>query len=167
MRLSAKYKANNDESNLNKFVGVAQVFYGIMAIIALVFSVVLIVIFPTAFAKGLTESEIRLGQELLGITTLNAAVTLLTAVYPNLLIGLGLFSVSKGLSIIQIIIRIGVTYVALLLGYKSVAIVSINFAMTILCRSAMIIYSYGKLKIKLTLKGTDKAFIKGIVGYSS
>lgn len=166
VRFTAKYEANGDKSSLNKFVGVAQVFYGVMAIIALVLSVVLITIFPTAFAIGLTESEILLGQELLGITTLNAAVTLLTAVYPNLLIGLGLFGVSKGLSIIQIIIRIVVTYVALLFGYKSVAIVSINLLMTILCRGAMIIYSYGKLKIKLTLKDANRTFIKEIVGYS-
>ena len=166
IRYAAKYKATNDEDNMNRFVGDAQCFYAIMALVALLIGAVLVVIFPTVFATGLSESEIALGQTLLEITVINTAVTLFTAVYPNIIIGYGLFSVSKGLSIVQIIIRIIVTYVALLLGFRSIAIVTINMCLTVLCRGVMAAYTYLKLKIKPKLKGVDKAFVSEIVGYS-
>lgn len=167
VRFAAKFKANEDTAKMNRFLGVAQLFYGAMALLALLIGVVLIAVFPTAFSKGLTPEEISLGQTLLGITSLNAAVTLLFAAYPNLLIGYGLFGVSKGVSIIQIVLRIALTALALCLGFKSIAIVSINFIMTLLSRGIMAVYVYAKLKLRPTLRGVEKTFMYEIVGYSA
>ncbi len=166
VRFSAKYKANHDMQSMNCFLGISQIFYAVMSLVSVGIGIVLIKIFPSVFAVGLSQSEIVLGQTLLLITVLNIAVTMLTAPYPHIIVGYGLFGVSKGISIIQIIVRIVVTWGALVLGMKSISIVTINLVMTMIGRSAMTVYVYVKLKLKPTLQGINKSFVVEIIGYS-
>lgn len=77
-----------------------------------------------------------------------------------------MFGVSKGASIIQIIVRIIVTYIALRCGFKSIAIVTINLILTIVFRFGMAFYVFCVLKLKFVLHGVQKTFVKEIVGYS-
>ena len=167
IRFTAKYHQEGDGENLSRFFGVAQIYYVIIGIVALAVGVVLTVIFPYVFAKGLTNEEIVLGQKLLFIVSLNTAVTLMTAVFTNIIIGLGYFAVSKGASIIQIVIKIVVTYIALALGYKSIAVVTINLVTTIGCKLFFVIFVFAKLKLKPKLRGVNKGFIFSVIGYSS
>lgn len=76
IRFIAKYRVTGEKDQARKFLGVATIYYLIVGIIALIAGFVLIVVFPSVFAKGLTENEIILGQKLLAITMLNSAVTL-------------------------------------------------------------------------------------------
>ena len=87
-RYIAKFRASGEKEQSQKFLGVATIYYTVIALVALIAGVVLIAVFPKAFAKGLTASEIKLGQELLFITMINAAVTLGTAAYNNVIISL-------------------------------------------------------------------------------
>ena len=78
-RYIAKFRVSGDKDQSRKFLGVATIYYSVVAIVALIAGIVLIAIFPKAFAKGLTADEIQLGQRVLFITMINAAVTLGTA----------------------------------------------------------------------------------------
>lgn len=166
-RFVAKYRANKDSQNERKFLGVVTVYYIAIAIVALLIGIVLVVLFPVFFSKGLTEAEIKLGQRLLSIIMLNSAVTLGTSAYANVLIGYERFGASKGASIAQIILRMGLTVLILNLGMKSIGIVIVQLILTIICRSFYVFYVLVALKIKPQLKGVNKSLIKEIVSYSS
>lgn len=166
-RYIAKYMVTNEKENERKFFGVATIYYLFIAVVAIVCGIILITIFPKAFAKGLTHKEIILGQQLLSITMINSAVTLGTAAYNNIIIAYEKFGVSKGASIIQIIFRIILTYIALLEGMGSIGIVSVNLLMTVICRLFFVFYVLFFLKLKPLFKGIDAGFIKEIVMYSS
>ena len=166
-RYIAKFRASGEKEQSQKFLGVATIYYTVIALVALIAGVVLIAVFPKAFAKGLTASEIKLGQELLFITMINAAVTLGTAAYNNVIIAYERFTVSKGVPIIQIIARMALTVVMLKGGFGSVGIVMVNLLMTVACRGFFIIYVLFRLKLRPKFKGIEISFVKEIILYSS
>lgn len=166
-RYVAKFRVNGEKEQAQKFLGVATIFYLIIAVIAVLIGIVLVVIFPHAFAKGLTADEILLGQKLLLITMINAAVTLGTAAYNNVIIAYEQFAVSKGASIVQIIIRMVLTVGMLKYGMGSVGIVTVNLIMTALCRGFFVLYVLFRIQLLPKWKGIDIGFIKEIVVYSS
>lgn len=166
-RYVAKYRVDGDNKKQSQFLGVATVFYIIIAIIAIIIGVILVLIFPTAFAKGLSPDETVLGQKLLAITMINSAVTLGTVPFANVLIAYERFSVSRGSSIVQIIFRMILTFLAVKSGMGSIGIVTVNLVMTVLCRSFFVVYVFFRLKIFPMYKGIKASFIKEIVAYSS
>ncbi|OUQ79819.1 oligosaccharide flippase family protein [Flavonifractor sp. An100] len=167
IRFIAKYRVTGEKDQARKFLGVATIYYLIVGIIALIAGFVLIVVFPSVFAKGLTENEIILGQKLLAITMLNSAVTLGTAAYNNVIIAFQQFAVSKVASIVQILIRMLLTVVVLKCGMGSLGIVSVNLLMTVLVRAFFVLYVLIKIKLVPRFTGIELGFIKEIVAYSS
>jgi len=166
-RYVAKYRVDGDEEKQKQFLGVATVFYCIIAAVALVIGFVLIQLFPTVFAKGLSPSETALGQKLLAITMVNSAFTLGTVPFANVLIAYERFAASRGSSIIQIIFRMVFTFLAVSMNMGSVGIVTVNLITTVVCRSFFVFYVTGKLKLIPKFEGIKAGFIKEIVVYSS
>ncbi len=167
VRYVAKYRETDDIESSKKFLGVCVVFYSIVAAIVIALGAVLIACFQDIFAKGLSASEIELSKKLLVLTVINAAITLGSSVFYNVIIAYSKFTVSKGTSIIQIIVRIILTIVALKLGFKSVAIVVINLLLTIVTRLFYILYVLYVIKLKPRFKNINFGFIREIVAYSA
>lgn len=166
-RYVAKYRAENNELQGQRFLGVATVYYLIIGVVAFILGIVLTCIFPTVFAKGLSPEEVVLGQKLLGITMINSSITLATAAYTNVIIAYERFLVSKGCSIIQILIRMILTVISLKLGFGSVGLVLIQLITTVLCRGFFVLYVLYVIKLRPRIKGVDLSFIKEVIGYSS
>lgn len=167
VRYIAKYRVAKDRENERKFLGVATIFYGAVALLSAVVGIVLIYLFPVAFSKGLSAEEITLGQHLMAVITVNAAVTLGSAAYTNTLIAYEEFGVSRGASIIQIIIRMTLSFVCLKAGMGSMGLVYVQLLTTILCRGFFILYVNYRIKLKPTFEKLEGSFIKEIVLYSS
>ena len=167
VRYVSKFKEENNLQQSRKFLGVCLLFYSVIAFICLLLGGVLIYLFPTVFAKGLTAAEIALSQKLLALTTINAAVALGTSVFNNYIIGYSRFKVSKGASIIQICIRMLLTVLALKANMGSVGIVAVNLLMTVICKGFYAFYVLFKMKILPLFKGLQSSFIKEVVIYSS
>ena len=167
IRYVSKFRINNDHESQQKFLGVVTLYYGFIAIITIVIGLILVGVFPVVFAKGLSENEIYLGQRLLTITMINSAITLGTAAYNNILIAYQRYTVSKGFAILQVTLRMVLTFMALKAGMGSVGIVCVNLLMTLLCRGAFVYYVLKVLNLKPVFKGVKLDFIKEIVAYSS
>lgn len=166
-RYISKFRATNDADKESQFFGVATVYYAIIAVIALICGALLVEAFPSAFAKGLSPSEIALGQKLLGITMVNAAVTLGTSAFNNIIIAYERFDVSKGASIVQVIVRIILTYLAVRIGFGSIGIVTVNLVMTIISRTFFVCYVFLGLKLFPKFRGIQWGFVREIIVYSS
>lgn len=167
VRYIAKFRVEGNTEKQSGFLGVVTVFYLAISVVALIVGVVLVCIFPTVFAKGLSAKEIYLGQKLLSITIINTAVSLVTVPFINVLIAYERFSATKGASIIQIVLRIIFTFLAVKIGMGSVGIVTVNLVMTILCRAFFVYYVFNVLKIRPKFKRMESSFIKEIIAYSS
>lgn len=167
IRYISKYRAEEDINSERKFFGVALIYYFIIAIIVIVCGLILIEVFPTVFAKGLTDDEVNLGKILLSVTIINSAVTLGTTAFNNVIVAYENFSVSKGTAIIFIIIRIVLTYIIIKLGFGSIGIVVTNLLITILTRTVYVLYVIFKIRLIPIFKNIEFSFIKEIALYSS
>lgn len=167
IRYISKFRAENNLQEERRFLGIATVYYFVIAGIVLIVGTLLVTMFPTMFATGLTAEEVALGQKLLGISMINSAITLGTAAYTNVILAYEKFAISKGSSIIQIVLRMGLTVIALKAGMGSLGIVCVNLLMTVLCRGFFVAYVLLCLKLFPALKGTKPTFIKEITVYSS
>lgn len=166
-RYVSKYRANNQIRETDKFLGVTIVFYSAIAVICLILGAILVAIFPSTFATGLTPDEIVLGQKLLMITVVNAAFTLGTAQFQSIIIAYERYDVSRGTAIIQIVVRVALTILVLNLGMGSTGITLITLLLTLLFRGYLIYYVIRKLKLKPVFKNIQFSFVKDIIVYSS
>jgi len=167
IKFISKFRIANDREKLCKFLGASTIYYLIIAVIAFICGIILTFAFPVTFAKGLSEQEIKLGQKLLLITMINAAITLGSSAYRNAITAYEKFGVSKGVSIIQIIFRMIFTYIAVKHGVGSIGIVSINLIMTVAGSLFSIFYVLFSIKLIPYFKGIETDFIKEIISYSS
>ncbi len=166
-RYVAKFRANGQKEECRKFLGVTVIFYSAIAFICLVIGTILVLIFPSAFSKGLTQSEIQLGQSLLMITMFNAVVTLGTAQFQSIIIAYERYDISRGASIVQILIRSGLTVLVLFMGMGSLGIVWVTFIMTLVLRLFLVFFVVKKLKLKPEFHNIEMSFVKDITVYSS
>ncbi|MBR6109032.1 MAG: polysaccharide biosynthesis C-terminal domain-containing protein [Clostridia bacterium] len=166
-RFISKYRVTGDREGERRFFGVASVYYLLIALIALAAGFVLVLLFPTVFAKGLSAEEAALGQKLLSITVISAAVTLGTTASHNAISAYERFAVSRTASIVQIILRIGLTFAALKLGYGSIGVVTVNLILTVICRLFYVFYVRFAIGLRPLLRGVRRSLVKEIVAYSS
>lgn len=167
IRYISKYRANKDKENEGKFFGVVTIYYSIIAILTFIIGLIITYGFPYIFAKGLTSTEIELGQKLVFFTMITSAITLGTSASNNILIAYEKFGVSKCSQIVILIMRFIMSFLALKLGLGSLALVIINLILTIICRLFFVIYTLVYLKLRPIFKNINKKYIKEIIGYSS
>ena len=135
--------------------------------IAIIVGVILCLIFPSAFSKGLTVEEIKLAQKLLFVTMLNAGFRLLFVTFSKLLIAYEKYTAAKLIDMIKVIVRVSGCTLMLVFGAKSLAITIVNLASTILMGIVTIIYVKSKIKIKPKFKNLQFSFIKEILNYTA
>ena len=166
-RFLSKYRTTGQYDLSRKFLGISILFYSGISLITLMVGSVLVFLFPSIFATGLTVAEIRRGQILLAFTTANAAVTLGTTCYSNGVIAYERFDVSRGAAILQILVRIVMTVVVWKQDMGSVGIVTVNLLTTLICRGFYIWFILGKLRLRPMFRGIDSKLLKEVIGYSA
>ena len=166
VRYMAKYRFDGDKNSERNLMATTMVFYGIIAVIVIVVGLILNLFLPQIFGKGLSEQELELAGEMLQITVLTAAVSLFFSPVSKTLIAYEKFVLSKCVDIAKIVVRVGLCCVALALGGKGIAIVSINFLATACVGIFSMVYTFGKLKVTPRFKGINLGFIKEIWGYT-
>lgn len=167
IRYMAKYRAENNKQKQEEFLGIATIFYAVIAVIVLIVGAVLMVIFPTAFAKGLTESEIHLGRQLLFVTVISTSFSLGTSSFAATLMAYERFSFSKGLSILLSLSKVVFAFIALKLGFRSLGVVLVYFIANTCTRIAYTVYVLFVLKLKPSFGKPDFGFVKESVSYSA
>lgn len=163
----SKYRVNKDSENEKKFLGIVTIYYIIIGIITFLIGLIITYSFPYVFSKGLSNEEIQLGQILVFVTMVTSAISLGTSQFGNVVLAYEKFGISKISQIITIIIRICISYIALQLGFRSIALVLINLVMTLIIRVYFIFYVLFRIRVKPTFKNISKKQVKEIVFYSS
>lgn len=167
IRYMAKFHVNNDKNGQQNFLAAGTLFYGGVGLIAIIIGIVIQELIPSIFSKGLSASEITLSQLMFNITMLSAAVKLLFSIFDKTIIAFEKFVVSKSISIISIVLRVGLSVIVMVLGGKSIAIVTVNLIVTILVGVTSSSYVLFKLNIKPKFKGISFKFIREVILYSS
>lgn len=169
IRYISKYRAENNNDKIKVFLGITTIYYIIISVLTIIIGIILVISIPYAFVKGLNSIEISLAQKLLFIMIINTILVLLSTTYSHALIAYERFSVSKGVSILSVIIRIIAVYYILHIGLGSFGIVCVNLGITVINKTFVILYVIINLKLlpNFNFKTFDFSMIKEIIIYTS
>ncbi len=167
IRYMAKYRADKDKLAQRRFLGVTTIYYLLIALVALIVGGGILFFFPQVFEKGLSPAEVALAEKLFAVTMCSAAFSLATSAFANTLIAYERFNVSKGASIVLTLIKIVASFAALKLGFSSLGVVCVHFAVNVLTRLVYMFYVLFKLKIIPYFRNISFSFIKEVASYSS
>lgn len=167
VRYMSKFRANDQHDEQCRFLGIANIYYFIIGILAPLVGLIISLFFPSVFAKGLTPEETALAQKLLGMTMFNAATVLGTAGYANTMLAHEKYAVSKSCYIVQVILRVTLDIAALKLGFGSIGVVAVDLALTVCLRLFFVLYVTKRLKLRPIYKKLDFGFIKEFFSFSS
>ena len=152
IRYYSKYKASGDERSISVLNGTFVFVFLIIGCIALISGGILTYNLDVVFKTGLTVGEYDIARILMAISTLNMAISFPMSVFGNIISAHERFVFLKILGMIKILAGPMVTLPLLLLGYRSIAMVTVSFGISLIIDSVYMIYVFGVLKCKFVFK---------------
>lgn len=166
VRYVSKYRAENDEEGSKKFLGMALVVYGLIALVIITVGAVIYFNLGTIFAGSFKEGELPLAKILFIIMIINFVSNIFLNIFPAVINAYEKYTFQRGLQIARMVIRTAVVVAALLMGGKSISIAVIDTVMAILFFGTQMLYVLFVLKVKFSFKDMDFSFFKQIFTYS-
>lgn len=166
IRYISKFRTNQDKIKEAKFLGIANIFYWIISAVAFAVGIIITILFPRLFSKGLTFDEIELSKKLLIVTVLNSVILFATTPYRNAILAYEKFGFSRTVSIVQITFRIGLSFISLRIGYGSIGIVIANLITTIISGMVLFLYAKNKLQLRANYHNMDFSMAREVVAFS-
>lgn len=167
IRFVSKSKVKNDKEQEMKINGLFLLLYLIIGIIALLIGLLLIFNVSNIF-KALTVAELAKAKVIMAILVFTVAVSFPLSVFDSYVIAAEKFAFSKVLVLIKNIMYPLTMLPFLFWGYKSIAMVIISSAYTIVMHLINLYYCVKKLNMKFyfSFRIVDKDLFKSIIAYS-
>lgn len=166
IRYFAKYRKNNDTDSVERLNGLFLIIFSIIGIIAFVCGMYLAFHLKIVFKTGLTESEYHLAKILMLLLTCNLAISFPMSVFANIILANERFVFFKLVGIVNTILGPLVTMPLLLMGFGSIAIVTVSIVLTFSVDVIYIIYVIVILKNRFVFHGFERGIFKSLFGYT-
>ena len=163
----AKYKKENDIERIYKLNGLFLIIFIIIGVIACVCGIFLTNHLQLVFKDGLTENEYGIAKTLMLLLTINLAISFPMSIFSNIISAHERFVFLKLLNMLKTVISPLVTLPLLLMGYKSVAMVSLTVVIALFTDVIFVGYTFGKLKQKFIFHAFDKGLFKSLLIYTT
>lgn len=152
VRFFSRYKVKGDEKAIARLNGMFMIFFCIMAVICLICGVVMAENVKGLFGSKLTAGELAKSRTLLLILIVNMAITFPNSVFNCYVTAHEKFVFQKILTVAQNILNPFLGLPLLLMGYDSVAIVTVTTLLTLGSFLANIIFCRKKLKMDFSFR---------------
>lgn len=166
IRYYAKYKKNNEVSQIYKLNGLFIIVFGIIGFIAALCGGFLTFHLELVFDKGLTSAELEIARVLMVLLTFNLAASFPMSVFGTIIGAHEKFIFQKALGMIQTVLSPCLTLPMLMLGFGSIGLVSVSVGLSIVTWIYQIYYCFAKLKERFIFKNLDVSVFKGALIYS-
>lgn len=167
IRYFAGYKKNNDNESIYKLNGLFLIIFLIIGAIACACGIFLTVNLQFVFKDGLTDDEYAIAKILMILLTINLSVSFPMSVFSNIISAHERFIFLKFLGMLKTVVSPLVTLPLLLMGYKSIAMVTVSVSIAIVADIIYVIYVFGNLKQKFVFHSFDKGLFKRLLVYTS
>lgn len=165
VRYIARYRAVADKKSEENLLAMALVVYSGMCFIVLIVGCILWTFLSDVFPK-LTPYELERAKLMFALMVVATAVTLPSAVLSSVQSAYELFVFPRTVMLISSIVRTGVLFVLLYLGYKALAIVIVDVLLNLLSILLNLYYVFGVMKIRIHLHRFEIPLIKEIFVFS-
>ncbi len=163
----AKYKKEDNSDAIYKLNGLFLIIFLIIGAIACVCGVFLTVNLQFVFKDGLTDEEYAIARILMILLTINLSVSFPMSVFSNIISAHERFVFLKLLNILKTVVSPLVTLPLLLMGYKSIAMVSVTVGIAIITDIVFLYYTFRNLKQKFVFHSFEKGLFKSLFIYTS
>ena len=146
---TARYRANKDTDKEHKLHGMFFIIYLIIGVIAGILGCILYLNLDKMFGNSMSIQEIKTAKTMMLILIGNLVITFPMSIFSSIITAYEKFVFAKSLNIVRIIISPLITIPLLLLGYKSIAVVTVTTILNIITLVINMFYCLNKLKVKL------------------
>ena len=166
IRYYSKYKKEDDQVSISKLNGLFLMVFTIIGIIALFCGLFLMNHLTLVFDEGLTVEEYKIAKVLMLLLTINLAVSFPMGVFANIISAHERFIFLKGIGIIRTVLGPLVTLPLLLMGYRSIAMVTVTLAINLAVDFIYCFYVLCILKNKFVFHSFEKGLLKNLFIYT-
>ncbi len=167
IRYYSKYKSSNDEKSISRLNGLFLTIFSIIGIVAFLCGLFLSFNLDIVFKDGLTASEYAIARVLMLLLSFNLAVSFPSSVFKSIISAHERFVFLKIVNMIRTLCGPMVSIPILLMGYRSIAMVSTLVVFYLIADFLHIYYSFNNLKIKISFGKLESGLFKSLLAYTS
>lgn len=167
IRYYSRYKKEDNREAIDKLNGLFLIIFSIIGLIALACGLFLSFNLELVFDEGLTAGEYEIARVLMLLLTANLAISFPMSVFQNIISAHEKFIFLKLLGMLKTVASPLITLPLLLLGFRSIAMVSVTLGVSVLTDTAYLIYSKTALKVRFRFGHFEKGLFKSLFAYTS
>ncbi|MCR4882186.1 MAG: oligosaccharide flippase family protein [Clostridiales bacterium] len=167
IRYYARYKEENNQEAVSRLNGLFLLIFSAIGTIALLCGLYLSEHLPLVFHEGLAPEEYEIAHVLMLILTVNMAVSFPMSVFQTIITAHEKFIFLKTLSILRTVLGPMLTLPLLLMGYRSIAMVSMTVVVSLIVDISYLVFVLRKLKERFVFKGFEKGLFRGLLVFTS
>ena len=167
IRYYSIYKKEGDNESIYKLNGLFLIIFTIIGLIGLVCGLWLSNNLRFVFDKGLTTHEYSVARVLMLLLTVNLALSFPMSVFSNIISANEKYVFLKLLGMLKTVGGPLITIPVLLMGYGSIALVSVTLTISIITDILYFIYVIFILKNRFIFHGFEKGLFKSLFVYTS
>ncbi len=166
IRYYAKYQKDKDDEAIYKLNGLFLIIFSVIGVIALACGLFLSYNLRLVFDEGLTAGEYKIAKILMLLLTANLAIGFPMSVFANIISAHERFVFLKLLGMVKTVVSPLVTLPLLLLGYRSIAMVTVTLGLAVLVDGVYFVYVKKVLKQRFVFKNFEKGLFKSLFAYT-
>lgn len=166
IRYYAKYKQSNDVESIWKLNGLFLIVFAVIGAVALACGLFLSFHLDIIFLNGLTEAEYQIAKTLMIMLSVNLAISFPMSVFANIISANEQFIVLKAVSVLKTVLSPLVTLPLLLAGYRSIAIVAVTLAASVVTDIIYVFFVIRRLHNKFLFRQFEKGLFSELFIYT-
>lgn len=166
IRFFSKYRLNNDAKAIYRLNGLFLTIFIFIGAVALLSGLVISANLKSVFAQGLNAEEYQTAQVLMVLLSINLAISFPMSVFQNIISAHEHFIFLKLLGIIKTLAGPLVTIPLLLLGFRSIGMVTATLITSLLVDAGYLLYARRKLDVRFFFNNWDKHLFWDIFSFT-
>ena len=166
VRYYSRAKAENNKKDMAKLNGMFLITYMVLGLVLLAIGFTLSNHGPVIFGQKLTAEEVALGERLLRIMTVNAALTFPISVFESHVTINEQYLFQKIVLLVRQVLNPLLMIPLLILGFRSIALTVVALIFTVLSGVVNIAFCLVKLKMPFSFRQYDFKLLREMVGFT-
>lgn len=160
MRFYSRFRAKEDQEEIAKLNGMFMTIFMVISMICILCGIVMVINIENIFGTGLSEAEYDTARILMVLMVLNLAITFPNSVFDAFTSAHERFMFQKVLVVLQNLLNPFIALPLLILGYGSIAMVTVTTVLTIAKLIANVYFCKKKLKVQFCYRGFRFSLLK-------
>ncbi len=167
VRYFSQYRQRNEKERIYSLNGLYFIVLSVIGIIALLCGAFLTCNLDLVFKDGLTHSEYETARILMIILTANLSLSFPMGVFSNIISAHERFVFLRLLSVIKTVASPLVTLPLMLIGFRSIGVVTVTLIFSVLTDALYMYYVFFVLKDRFVFRNFEKGLFRSIFSYTA